>query len=86
MRSAILHALGRLIVLLIALAAYLLVLPAQISTTDGIAVRLPEFIRFTDVGLAFPEPVNWAYVLWLPVPLLITLLGFEIVRLLFGRR
>ncbi|MFQ3536517.1 MAG: hypothetical protein SNJ58_11630 [Aggregatilineales bacterium] len=86
MRRAILHALGRLIVLLIALAAYLLALPIQISTTDGIAVRLPEFIRFTDVGLAFPEPVNWAYVLWLPVPLLITLLGFEIVRLLFGRR
>ncbi|MCS6870156.1 MAG: hypothetical protein RML95_05995 [Anaerolineae bacterium] len=86
MRRAILYALGRLIVLIIAVAAYLLLLPAQISTASGFSVSLPEFVRFTDVGLAFPEPINWAYVLWLPVPLLIVIVGFEIVRLLLGRR
>lgn len=72
--------------LIIAVAAYLLLLPAQISTASGFSVSLPEFVRFTDVGLAFPEPINWAYVLWLPVPLLIVIVGFEIVRLLLGRR
>jgi hypothetical protein len=86
MGRAILSVLARLIVLLIAVAVYLSLLPVEISTASGFTVTLPEFIRLTDVGLAFPEPINWAYLLWLPVPLLIVLIGFEIVRLLFGRR
>lgn len=86
MGRAILSMLARLIVLLIAVMVYLLLLPVEISTASGFTVTLPEFIRFTDIGLAFPEPINWAYLLWLPVPLLIVLIGFEIIRLLFGRR
>lgn len=86
MGRVILYLIGRLIVLIGAVGVYLLLSPVQISTSGGIAISLPDFIRFSDVGLAFPEPINWAYVLWLPVPLLIVLVGFEIVRLLFGRK
>jgi hypothetical protein len=73
------------LVWLIAAIVYLLLLPAQINTADGLSISLPEFIRFSEFGLAFPEPVNWSYVLWLPAPLLIVIIGSEIVGLWLGR-
>jgi len=80
-----LRLLAHALVWLIAAIVYLLLLPMQISTMDGLSVSLPEFIRFSEFGLAFPEPINWSYVLWLPVPLLIVVIGAEIVRLWLGR-
>lgn len=86
MRRGILYALARLFVLFIAVAVYLLLLPIQISTENGFSVTFPDFVRFTDVGLAFPDPINWAYVLLIPVPLVIIVIGYEVVRLLFSKR
>jgi hypothetical protein len=80
-----LRLLAHALVWLIAAIVYLLLLPAQVSTVDGLSVSLPEFIRFSEFGLSFPEPINWSYVLWLPVPLLIVVIGAEIVRLWLGR-
>jgi len=80
-----LRLLAHALVWLIAAIVYLLLLPMQISTVDGLSVSLPEFIRFSEFGLAFPEPINWSYVLWLPVSLLIVVIGSEIVRLWLGR-
>ncbi len=86
MRRGTLYVLARLFVLLIAVVVYLLLLPIQISTENGLSVTFPDLIRFSDVGLAFPDPINWAYVLLIPVPLIIIVIGYEVVRLLFGRR
>jgi hypothetical protein len=80
-----LRLLAHLLVWLIAVIVYLLLLPVQVSIADGLRIALPEFIRFSEFGLAFPEPINWSYVLWLPVPLLIVVIGAEIVRLWLGR-
>ncbi|MBO9309470.1 MAG: hypothetical protein J7551_06770 [Chloroflexi bacterium] len=81
-----LRLLARALVWLIAVVVYLLLLPAQIGTADGLSIILPEFIRFSEFGFAFPEPINWSYVLWLPVPLLIVIIGSEIVSLWLGRK
>ncbi|PJF36693.1 MAG: hypothetical protein CUN49_04155 [Candidatus Thermofonsia Clade 1 bacterium] len=85
MRRIVLYILARLAVLLIAVIAYLLLLPIQINTADGFSIAFPEFIRFSDLGLAFPEPINWAYLFWLPVPLILIVIGFELIRLWLGR-
>ncbi|MCE7947860.1 MAG: hypothetical protein DYG88_10570 [Chloroflexi bacterium CFX4] len=84
MLRGILYVLARLFVLLVAVMVYLLLLPIQISTESGFSVTLPDLIRFSDVGLAFPDPINWTYVLLIPVPLIIIVIGYEVVRLLFG--
>ncbi|GAB4548732.1 MAG: hypothetical protein OHK0023_12280 [Anaerolineae bacterium] len=85
LRRGILYAISRLIVLLVAVVAYLLLLPIEISTANGLSIRFPDLIRFEGEGLAYPEPINWNYLLLLPVMLIIIFIGFEALRLIFRR-
>lgn len=85
LRRGFLYAIGRLIVLVVAGVVYLLLLPIEISTANGLSIRFPDFIRFEGEGLAFPDPIHWNYILFLPVMLIIIFIGYEALRLLFRR-
>jgi hypothetical protein len=74
---------ARLVVVMIALIAYLLLLPIEIASEDGLVVRLPVFFSASPTT---PPTFNWNYLFAAPVSLLIVLIGFEVIHLLEARR
>ena len=70
--------LPRLGIVVFALLVSLVLLPLEF--TNG--VRLPVFINFDGERFIGNDPINWRYILLIPVVLLIILIGFEIIRLI----
>ncbi|HRE46153.1 MAG TPA: hypothetical protein PLD47_00375 [Aggregatilineales bacterium] len=70
--------LPRLLVIVFALIVYLLLLPLEFSG----GIRFPPFIAFDGTTFIGEDPINWRYVLLIPVVLIIIFVGFEIIRIL----
>jgi hypothetical protein len=74
---------ARLMVVMIATIAYLLLLPIEIAFEDGLVVSLPIFFSASPTT---PPTFNWNYLFAAPISLLIILIGFEVIHLLEARR
>lgn len=85
-RRGLTYFLLRLLVILIAVIVYLALLPVEVSFAGGLSVRFPPFVRLRGDTLAYPDPINWNYILLIPVALVILIVGYELIRLLYRRR
>ncbi len=82
MRRRLLVWIERLVVLLVAVGVYLWFLPLR--TVGGI-IMFPDFLKINGDRLVYPDPINWNYLLLLPISLIIIAVGFELIRL-FNRQ
>ncbi len=84
MRRRILLLIIDLLIIALGVIVYLVLLPVHIqSTSAGLQITFPPLFRAA--GRAGGDPMNWNYVLLLPITFLIIAVGLEITHL-FQRR
>ncbi len=85
LRRRLILFIGRGLVILLAAITYLVLLPVRIESTDsGLQVSFPTLFRAA--GRAGGDPVNWNYLLLLPISFLILAVGLEIIHLFEKRK